>query len=92
MSHGCVRVQEWEKMAYYISALDSSGFASDTTRIPSDSIRVWLQRKEKHIIPIKSELPVYFRYFTTDVRNGKLQFYVDIYGEDKHILESGIIF
>jgi murein L,D-transpeptidase YcbB/YkuD len=92
MSHGCVRVQEWEKMAYYISALDSSGFASDTTRIPSDSIRVWLQRKEKHIIPIKSELPVYFRYFTTDVRNGKLQFYVDIYGEDKRILESGIIF
>jgi murein L,D-transpeptidase YcbB/YkuD len=92
MSHGCVRVQEWEKMAYYISALDSSGFASDTTRIPSDSIRVWLQRKEKHIIPVKSELPVYFRYFTTDVRNGKLQFYVDIYGEDKHILESGIIF
>ncbi|MFY7880146.1 MAG: L,D-transpeptidase family protein [Lacibacter sp.] len=92
MSHGCVRVQEWEKMAYYISALDSSGFASDTTRIPSDSIRIWLQRKEKHIIPVKSELPVYFRYFTTDVRNGKLQFYVDIYGEDKRILESGIIF
>ncbi len=92
MSHGCVRVQEWEKMAYYITALDSSGFASDTTRIPSDSIRVWLQRKEKHIIPVKSELPVYFRYFTTDVRNGKLQFYVDIYGEDKRILESGIIF
>ena len=84
LSHGCVRVQEWDKLAKYISGLDSVIAEQNNTKtISTDSIRTWLERKEKHIIPVKSKLPVYLRYFTVAAKKGKLQFYNDIYGEDR---------
>ncbi|HEX4958041.1 MAG TPA: L,D-transpeptidase family protein [Lacibacter sp.] len=89
LSHGCVRVQEWEKLAWYISSLDSvTAEQKNTVSIPSDSIRTWLSRKEKHIIPVKTKLPVYLRYFTVGIKKGKLQFYNDIYGEDRLAREA----
>jgi L,D-transpeptidase YcbB len=89
LSHGCVRVQEWEKLTWYISALDSvTAEQKNTVSLPSDSIRVLLARKEKHIIPVKTKLPVYLRYFTVGTRKGKLQFYNDIYGEDRIAREA----
>jgi murein L,D-transpeptidase YcbB/YkuD len=89
LSHGCVRVQEWQKLVSYISRLDSlAAISTNTNSLPSDSIRVWLDRKERHVIPVKSKLPVYFRYFTASTRNGKLIFYNDIYGEDRLVRET----
>lgn len=89
LSHGCVRVQEWEKLVWYISSLDSvAAVTKNTTSLSSDSIRAWLERKERHVIPVRSKLPVYFRYFTASVKNGKLFFYNDIYGEDKTAREA----
>ena len=88
LSHGCVRVQEWEKLTYYIAALDSTNYESAVNRMESDSIKVWLKRKEKHVIPVKSKIPVYFRYFTATGKNGKVVFYDDIYGEDKAAREA----
>lgn len=88
LSHGCVRVQEWEKLTYYISTLDSTNYEDDPSRMVSDSIRVWLERKEKHVLKVKSKLPVYFRYFTAAGKNGKLVFFEDIYNEDKTAREA----
>ncbi|MFT3844985.1 MAG: L,D-transpeptidase family protein [Lacibacter sp.] len=88
LSHGCVRVEKWEKLTYYISALDSADFSEDLGRVPSDSIKTWLQRKEKHIIKVRSKVPVYFRYFTNAVKNGKIIFFEDIYNEDKAAREA----
>lgn len=84
LSHGCVRVQEWKKLTWYISGLDSAlSENSGTDYLPADSIEAWLTRKEKHVIPVKSKLPVYFRYFTAEGRDGKLVMFQDIYGEDR---------
>jgi len=88
LSHGCVRVQEWEKLTYYISSLDSINYEFDPSRVSSDSIRVWLERKEKHIVKVKTKLPVYFRYFTATGKEGKLIFFEDIYNEDKVAREA----
>jgi len=88
LSHGCVRVQEWEKLTYYISALDSINYESSASQSVGDSIKVWLNRKEKHVVPVKSKIPVYFRYFTAAGKNGKVVFYDDIYGEDKAAREA----
>ncbi len=88
LSHGCVRVEQWAKLTYYISALDSANYAADADRVPSDSIKTWLQRKEKHVVRVKSKLPVYFRYFTNSVKNGKIVFFEDIYNEDKVAREN----
>lgn len=89
LSHGCVRVQQWEQLVWYISGLDSvAAVERNMKSLPTDSIRNWLQRKEKHVIPVKTKLPVYFRYFTAVGKNGKLVFYNDIYNEDRQARDA----
>lgn len=89
LSHGCVRVQQWKELAYQIIRYDNGGeFTPDdeTEFMPSpveDSMTSWLERKEKHRIPVKKKVPVYIRYFTCEGKNGKLVFYDDMYGEDR---------
>jgi murein L,D-transpeptidase YcbB/YkuD len=90
-SHGCVRVQEWEKMAYYImrNENDSTNSASKSKQKPVsvDSLTHWLEVKEKHSIPIRTKLPVFIRYFTCEASNGQISFFEDIYNEDKKMTE-----
>jgi L,D-transpeptidase YcbB len=83
LSHGCVRVQEWSKMAGYFISNDSTKYksAEDVTAI-RDSVAHWLQKKEKHTVSFKNKVPVYFRYFSCEGKNGTIIFYDDIYGED----------
>jgi murein L,D-transpeptidase YcbB/YkuD len=86
LSHGCIRVQEWEKMAYYILNLENE-FArvQNKSSVPADSLRHWLASKEKHIIPVRTQLPVFIRYFTCEGTKGKIIFFEDIYDEDKNL-------
>ena len=82
-SHGCVRVQEWEKIANYMIRKDYPELEED---IPSlDSMNAWLERKEKHSIPVKNRLPVFIRYFTSEGSPEGIIFYDDIYGEDRFL-------
>ena len=88
LSHGCVRVEDWEDLAYYI--LDNDSKVSPHA-LPIDSLYVWLMHKEKHFIPVRKKLPLFIRYYTCDVRNGKLVFYEDIYNEDRKIQDQYFI-
>lgn len=85
LSHGCVRVQEWRKLAQYLINIDSIKMkpAETSNFIGTDSLNAWLVRKEKHYLPVRSRLPVFIRYFSCEGTNGKVKFYDDIYGEDK---------
>jgi len=82
LSHGCVRVQEWEKLAFYILRNDSIS-AGGGGYAKADSMRSWLQKKQKHSIAIKYKIPVFIRYFTCEGREGGIVFYDDIYENDK---------
>ena len=89
LSHGCVRVQDWEKLAYYIAENDSIHQKPDNP--PSytiDSIKTWLANKERKRIIVKTRIPLSIRYFTCEGKNGKIIFYDDIYGEDKILREK----
>ena len=88
LSHGCVRVQQWEKLAYSIVRYDNKEKFSESPSPVEDSLTTWLRRKEKHTIPVRNKLPVYIRYFTCEGMNGKLLFYDDIYAEDKYLHEK----
>ncbi|PUZ24544.1 Murein L,D-transpeptidase YcbB/YkuD [Chitinophaga costaii] len=78
LSHGCVRVQQWDSLANYLVSSDS------THPFLRDSIKVWLARGERKQVDLRNRIPVYFRYFTAEAgENGKLRFNEDIYGEDK---------
>lgn len=89
LSHGCVRVQEWEKMAYYImnNQLDSNIKKRKPNEITLDSMTHWLTIKEKHSIPLRKKLPVYIRYFTCEANDGRINFFEDIYDEDRKMSE-----
>lgn len=88
LSHGCVRVQEWEKLAFNIVRYDNEEKYAGTPSPVEDSMTTWLRKKEKHIIPVRKKLPVYIRYFTCEGNDGELRFYDDIYGEDKGLQEK----
>jgi L,D-transpeptidase YcbB len=87
LSHGCVRVQEWEKLAYYILRNDSlSAGNGGYTKV--DSVKTWLQRKQKRSIAVRNKIPVYIRYITCEGRDGSVVFYDDVYAEDKWLREK----
>lgn len=88
LSHGCVRVQDWEKLAYSIVQYDYKDRPGPKPSPVEDSLTTWLQRKEKHSIGIKNRLPLFIRYFTCEGKNGKVVFYDDMYGEDKALREK----
>lgn len=86
LSHGCVRVQEWEKLAFYILRNDSLNAGAGYTKI--DSVKTWLRNKQKRSIPLRNKIPVYIRYITCEGKNGGIIFYDDVYGEDKMLREK----
>jgi len=87
LSHGCVRVQEWEKLVYYLLQNDSlNAGKGGYTKI--DSVKSWLAKKQKRSIAIRNKMPVYIRYITCEGKNGSIVFYDDVYSEDKYLREK----
>ncbi|MBS1667389.1 MAG: L,D-transpeptidase family protein [Bacteroidetes bacterium] len=81
LSHGCVRVQQWVKLSDYL-------IRNDTMRYHPDTLRAWIKRQEKHTVGGFARVPVYFRYFTCEGKNGRVKFYDDVYAEDKILREK----
>jgi L,D-transpeptidase YcbB len=81
ISHGCVRVKEWGKLANYL-------VRNDSLRIPPDTIKAYIARGEKHMFSGFRKLPLYMRYFTCEGKNGKIIFYEDIYDEDRNLIQK----
>jgi murein L,D-transpeptidase YcbB/YkuD len=75
-SHGCIRLQEPEKLARYLLEKDKS--------LNVDDMEEWMEAGEEKHIAIKQYLPVVITYFTAWVDdNGVLNFRKDIYGFDQ---------
>lgn len=81
LSHGCVRVKEWSKLANFL-------IRNDTMKYHPDSLRAWITRKEKHTIYGFQKVPIFIRYFTCEGKKGKVIFHDDIYGEDRALREK----
>jgi len=89
LSHGCVRVQEWDKLAYYIANNDSANSKpGEVLKYTPDSIKNWIANKERHRMDVKNKIPLFIRYFSCEGKDGKIKFYDDIYGEDKVMREK----
>ncbi|MCW3090792.1 MAG: L,D-transpeptidase family protein [Ferruginibacter sp.] len=89
LSHGCVRVEQWEELAFFIARNDSMNLKpGDSLRYNTDTIVNLLARKEKKRLVVKNGLPLFIAYFSCEGRGGKIKFYDDIYGEDKVMREK----
>jgi L,D-transpeptidase YcbB len=88
-SHGCVRVQEWEKLANFIVQNDSVHLLNgEKLKYNYDSIKSLIAEKQRKRIDVKNKIPLYIRYFSCEGKNGKIKFYDDMYGEDKAMREK----
>lgn len=75
-SHGCVRVQQPEKLAQFVMA----GAMSDT------QIRQAMQSGRERHVAVKDKIPAILMYATATVNaRGELQVYKDIYGLDEKL-------
>lgn len=80
LSHGCVRVQKWDSLAYFL-------VRNDTLRYPADTLKAWMQRQEKRMVSGFQRLPIFIRYFTVEgTMDSLLQFNRDIYKEDSVLI------
>jgi murein L,D-transpeptidase YcbB/YkuD len=86
ISHGCIRVKEWDKLANYLVRNDST--SSGDLKIPPDTIKAYIARGEKHMFSGFHKLPLYIRYFTCEGKNDKIVFYEDIYDEDRNLIQK----
>ena len=86
LSHGCVRVQKWKELAYFIIRKDS--LADSTKYIPIDSVNSWLAQKKKKVIKVHQQLPLFIRYFSIEGKKRQLVLHEDIYEEDKRFREK----
>ncbi len=79
-SHGCIRLQQPQKMLEFISE----------NYLPKsyDSIKAELKKGENSSIQMKEKIPVYIRYYTVWSDQNGLNFRNDIYGYDKAAAES----
>ncbi len=86
ISHGCIRVKEWDKLADFLVRNDTT--SSGSFKIPPDTIRAYIARGEKHTFSGFHKLPLYIRYFTCEGKDGKIAFYEDIYDEDRNLIQK----
>jgi murein L,D-transpeptidase YcbB/YkuD len=61
---------------------------SNSSFTKADSVSTWLDKKEKHFIPVKFRIPLFIRYFTCEGKDGKIVFYDDVYDEDRKLEEK----
>jgi len=89
LSHGCVRVQNWQELAFYIARNDSlNKTENQQLSYNVDSIKTWLANKDRKRIIVKNRLPLFIEYFTCKAKNDKLVFYEDIYNDDRMLAEK----
>jgi murein L,D-transpeptidase YcbB/YkuD len=79
-SHGCVRVDDPEKLANYVLAPE--GWSPD-------SVRKALKPGKEKWVSLKNPVPVFIVYFTAWVEeDGQLHFRPDVYGRDERLKEE----
>jgi len=88
LSHGCVRVQNWEALAFFIAKNDSMATKEGhPLSYTADSIRNWIANKNRKTIMVKKRLPLFIQYFTCEAKDNKIIMYNDVYKED-NVLEE----
>jgi L,D-transpeptidase YcbB len=89
LSHGCVRVQEWKKLADYLIRNDSLNLkAGDSLAITTDSVRKLMAQKINKKIVVKEKVTLFIRYFGCEYVNGSIKFYDDIYYDDRDMKQK----
>lgn len=78
-SHGCIRMQQWQKLMYFL-------VRDDTLRYSAGKLDSFFQVVQKKQVTLRTPVPIYVRYFSCREWKGRLYFYDDLYGEDAYLM------
>jgi murein L,D-transpeptidase YcbB/YkuD len=74
LSHGCVRIEEPEKLAAYV--------LRDVPEWTPEAIQAAMRSGRETHVRLKTHIPVFIVYMTAWVHDGGVRFLKDIYGDD----------
>ena len=74
-SHGCIRLQDPQKMLWFV--------AENFLEKPYSDIKALLKKGENTSLNLSEKIPVYIRYYTSWVNEDGVNFRRDIYGYDR---------
>lgn len=74
-SHGCIRMEKAEALAHYL--------VTGSLNKKSKKLTELLTEQERHALRLAEPIRIYVRYFTAEVRGGKLMIYPDLYQKDE---------
>lgn len=78
-SHGCIRLEKAYEFAQYL-------IQDGRSRVAPSIIDKCIKEEKRTTITLLKSVPIHIRYFTAEVRNGKLETYPDIYKKDKVLI------
>jgi murein L,D-transpeptidase YcbB/YkuD len=81
LSHGCIRVENWQQMANFL-------VAPGTNPVQDSTILRLLRAEKKANKQLRVKTSLFIRYFTLYNRGDGLKWYPDIYGEDNQLIDS----
>lgn len=77
-SHGCIRMEEARRFAHYLLTGDPA--------IRSATLDKYLKQATRHSVDVPNPVPIYVRYFTAEVQEGRLHIFNDLYGKDRSLI------
>lgn len=80
-SHGCIRLEKAFEFSHYL-------IGGNRTKITSGTLDKYLHQQKRLTISLLQSVPIHIRYFTSEVREGKLLNYPDIYKKDGALIRA----
>ena len=77
-SHGCIRLEKYMDLAYYLTL-------PDTTKIPHDSLNTLIRIQKQKQINLTRPVPIFVKYYSVVGTEEGAVVYFDIYRRDEEI-------
>jgi murein L,D-transpeptidase YcbB/YkuD len=78
-SHGCIRLENAVQFSQFL-------IGDGRSNISPQQLNKYFLNAKRVTINLAMGVPIYVRYYTCEMRNGKLIFYPDLYGKDKKLM------
>lgn len=87
LSHGCIRVENWKKLALLMLRKDSV-LLSKNKSVKSKTVDLLsrLEKKQKHTFSLSNQVPIFIGYFSCEGKGDTVVFHEDIYGNDEKLV------
>jgi L,D-transpeptidase YcbB len=81
-SHGCMRLEKYMELAYFL-------LRDDSVKYPKDTFDVWVKQDTQRKINLRKPLPIHVRYFTCVVDTDRVvELHTDVYLRDERMIKA----